>query len=108
MIITLIFKLGAAPLHNWAPDLYANIPTPLTLYMATLAKFGILSFIVSIGPLITEDYLKDVWLLSGILSIIIGSLGLASQWRILRFLAYSAISHIGFLLLTIGDRKSVV
>lgn len=98
ILITFFFKLGAAPLHNWAPDVYDGIPSYLTLWLATISKIGVLLLLIQVSYILDND-LKNVVLLFGSFSLIIGSIGLGSQWKIKRFLAYSSISHIGFLLI---------
>nr|QCQ69082.1 NADH dehydrogenase subunit 2 [Synchytrium taraxaci] len=109
MLITIFFKIGAAPFHNWSPDLLDAIPTVLTSWMATIPKFGILLFLslFSYFWVPTPDLesggipINYFILFIANISILVGSIGLSSQWRIKRFLAYSAISNIGFLLLAL-------
>lgn len=88
-----VFKLAAAPFHNWAPDLYNYIPTPIVLWIALVPKFGLLILQYNLTPLLFSDFLY----LIAIISVIVGSIALNSQYLIKRFFAYSAISHIGFL-----------
>lgn len=88
-----VFKLAAAPFHNWAPDLYNQIPTPIVLWIALIPKFGILVLQYNLTPLLFSDFLYFI----AIISVIVGSIALNSQYQIKRFIAYSAISHIGFL-----------
>jgi NADH-quinone oxidoreductase subunit N len=100
--LTLLFKLGAAPLHTWAPDLYDSIPTEITVYMVVIPKLAVLGFLMVI-----YDQLESLpFTLIGAISLVVGSVGLVGQWRIKRFLAYSAISNLGFLLLTLGTHHS--
>lgn len=96
LFATLILKLGAAPLHHWAPDLYDNIPTSITLWMILIPKLALLGFILQISYQL--QLLELLFIVTGSLSLIVGSIGLCGQWRIKRFIAYSAISHLGFLL----------
>nr|WKF48286.1 NADH dehydrogenase subunit 2 [Synchytrium endobioticum] len=107
MFITIFFKIAAAPFHNWSPDLLDAIPTVLTSWMATLPKYGILLFLVTLANNILpmNQTIASFILFIGLLSILIGSLGLSNQWRIKRFLAYSAITNIGFLLLALGTNQ---
>lgn len=99
IVLTLLFKLGAAPFYNWSPDLYDSIPTPITVWMTTIVKLSLLLFLIQPCIFLLTSSAHSLFLLSGLLSLIVGSLGLSAQWRIKRFLAYSAISHLGFLLL---------
>lgn len=88
-------KQAAAPFHNWAPDLYDAIPTPIVLWIALIPKQGICIQLQNLAPLLL--IFSEFYYVVGIISVIIGSIALGSQWKIKRFLAYSAISHIGFL-----------
>lgn len=103
MLITIFFKIAAAPFHNWSPDLLDAIPTVLTSWMATIPKFGIQLFLSLFSYFLIP--MNFFILFIGNLSILVGSLGLSNQWRIKRFLAYSGISNVGFLLLAQGTNQ---
>lgn len=98
MIITIMFKQGASPFHFWAPDLYDSLPTPILIYTQIIPKIAILIFQYILMPIISKIITFSFINSIAIFSIIIGSIGLISQWKIKRFLTYSAISHIGFIL----------
>lgn len=98
-------KQAAAPFHNWAPDLYDAIPTPIVLWIALIPKQGICIQLQNLAPLLL--IVSDFYYVVGIISVIIGSIALGSQWKIKRFLAYSAISHIGFLQLAYLSQNGV-
>ncbi len=95
---TFVFKQAAAPFHNWAPDLYDNIPTPIAMWFAIIPKFSQQVLLFQLYPMFQQ--IDTFWFIIGSLSLIIGSIGLGSQWKIKRFIAYSAISHLGFILLS--------
>jgi NADH-ubiquinone oxidoreductase chain 2 len=101
-----LFKISAAPFHFWSPDVYDAIPTIVTTFVAIIAKITILVFFVElIYYTSTTDYIytwKNNLLLSSFLSLIIGSVLGLHQVRIKRLLAYSTISHVGFLLLALS------
>jgi NADH-ubiquinone oxidoreductase chain 2 len=112
--IALLFKVAAAPFHNWAPDVYDGVPTIVTTWVAIMPKVAILAFLgefqgfTHLGG--AEETAYRIWpnviLLSALLSLVIGAiLGLA-QYRIKRLLAYSTIAHIGFILLALAIRTS--
>jgi NADH-ubiquinone oxidoreductase chain 2 len=103
MIIGLLFKIAAAPLHNWAPDVYDDSPTIVTIWLTIMPKISILillfeiytqSFGLEIGLFlpnnITYKYVevKNLLLLSSLISLIIGTLVGLAQTRIKRLLAY--------------------
>lgn len=100
ILLSLFFKLAAAPLHMWAPDVYEGSPTIVTAFFAIVPKLGIFG---SILILITGPFLgliiniQELIIISAILSLLIGSLGALNQSKIKRLFAYSAIGHIGFL-----------
>ena len=102
IIITgFLFKISAAPFHFWSPDVYDGVPTIVTTYIAIIAKISI--FVLFIDLLINMDSWVDSWKVvffySSFLSFFIGSVLGLSQYRIKRLLAYSTISHVGFILL---------
>jgi NADH:ubiquinone oxidoreductase subunit 2 (subunit N) len=107
IISSLFFKLSAAPFYNWAPDLYDNLYTNISMWMMIIPKLVIMILIQQfsayffIFPAFGATFPSILFLFSGILSLIIGSIALFSQWNIKRFLAYSSISHIGFILLSL-------
>lgn len=101
--ISLLFKLSAAPFHMWAPDVYEGAPTTTTALLATVPKVAVFSILVQIGPI------TNVVLVCAVLSIVYGAIGALNQTRIKRLLAYSGISHMGFILfgVAIGTFESI-
>ena len=102
---SLCFKFGAAPFHMWVPDIYQGSLISTTILLSTLPKIAV--FIVFLKLyFIPFILLKEVWsdilIFVGMLSIIIGSLFALTQENIKRLLAYSAISNIGFIILSLG------
>lgn len=106
--IGLLFKIAAAPFHNWAPDVYDGVPTLVTSWITVLPKISIIIFITEFYNNIFFQFtaLQSLFLFSAFLSLIIGSILGLNQSRLKRLLAYSSISHIGFLLLAIGTQGS--
>lgn len=102
IIIALLFKLAAAPFHVWAPDVYEGSPSIVTAFFAIVPKLATLGIFYEVltGPFqaILED-LKPFLIASAILSIIVGSLGAINQTKLKRLVSYSAIAHMGFMLL---------
>jgi NADH-quinone oxidoreductase subunit N len=102
---SLCFKFGAAPFHMWVPDIYQGSLISTTILLSTLPKIAV--FIVFLKLyFIPFMLLKHVWsdilIFVGMLSIIIGSIFALTQENIKRLLAYSAISNIGFIILSLG------
>lgn len=103
LIISLLFKLAAAPFHMWAPDVYEGSPTVVTIFFAVVPKIAILYLLYKIlyGPFVAIffPHIQFLLIISGVLSIFIGTFAAIYQNRIVRLMAFSAIAHIGFILL---------
>jgi len=154
MIVGFLFKISAAPLHNWAPDVYDETPTIVTIWLTIMPKISILMLLLELHTQIgfigglnsltinTNGYaellnsisllnfnnsglpeidnisllsplkkiigensiylLKNIFLISSLLSLLLGTVVGLAQTRIKRLLAYSTISHIGFILLALA------
>ena len=102
VVVGLAFKLGAVPFHMWVPDVYEGAPTPVTLFIGTapkLAAFGMLMrLLVDALSGLKADWTEMLVILA-VLSMGIGNVVAIAQTNIKRMLAYSTISHVGFLLL---------
>jgi len=102
IIVGLAFKLGAVPFHMWLPDVYDGAPTSVTLYIATAPKIAAFAMVIRLlvdglhG--LQSDWVQMLAILAA-LSLIVGNLIAIAQTNIKRMLAYSTISHVGFLLL---------
>lgn len=108
----LIFKVGGAPFHLWVPDVYEGAPMIVTGFFAIVPKlaiFGVLLRLLSDIVYHFDTNFLNLFLFSGILSILIGSFGAVMQISIKRLLSYSAISHGGFILyaLSMGVVESI-
>jgi NADH-quinone oxidoreductase subunit N len=106
LLVSLLFKLGLAPLHFWLPDVYEGSPTNVTAFFALVPKVAIL--IITVRLLLEVfypfEYLwKPVLLQTAVISVFIGTLGALHQRRIKRLLAYSTIGHSGFLALALAS-----
>lgn len=102
VIIAILFKIGAAPFHMWLPDVYEGVPTIVTAIYSIVPKIALFALFVKLNiSLMYENsfYFNQILLFSAGLSIVIGTLGALYQSKIKRLLAYSAISHVGFLLI---------
>ena len=108
--IGFLFKVSAAPFHFWSPDVYDAIPTIVTAFVAIIAKISIFILLLqlvyytnnSFYPSGTEMSWTFILLMSSLFSLIVGTVVGLTQFRIKRLLAYSTISHVGFLLLALG------
>jgi len=104
LLVGLLFKIAAAPFHNWAPDVYDGVPTLVTSWLAVLPKISILILMIEIYINIFYQFnsIFTILIISSFLSLLLGSILGLSQYRIKRILAFSTISHVGFLLLALG------
>ncbi len=104
IIIGLAFKLGAVPFHMWVPDVYHGAPTSVTLFIGTvpkLAAFGMVMRLLVDGFEVVHVDWQTMLIVLAMLSIAIGNVIAIAQANLKRMLAYSTISHMGFLLLGI-------
>lgn len=101
-----LFKVSSAPFHFWSPDVYDSLPTIVTTFVTIIAKISIFIFILDIvhyaNGHTSEFTWTDILLISSLLSLIIGTVVGLVQSRIKRLLAYSTISHVGFILLALN------
>jgi NADH-quinone oxidoreductase subunit N len=102
--VGIAFKFGAVPFHMWLPDVYQGARTPVTLYIASAPKLAALALTLRI----LVDGLGDlhgVWqgmiMVLAVLSLLIGNIVAIAQTNIKRMLGYSAISHVGFILMAV-------
>jgi NADH-quinone oxidoreductase subunit N len=102
LVIGIAFKLGAVPFHMWVPDVYQGAPTSVTMFISTVPKIAAVAMLVRLlvdGLGMMQSYWSDLFMMLAILSIALGSIVALLQTNIKRLLAYSTISHIGFVLL---------
>jgi NADH-quinone oxidoreductase subunit N len=104
LVIGIGFKLGAVPFHMWLPDVYHGAPTAVTLFIATAPKIA--AFAMAIRILVdglgdAQQYWQSMLIMLSVLSMIIGNVVAIAQTNLKRMLAYSTISHVGFILLGI-------
>lgn len=104
LVAGLAFKLGVVPFHMWIPDVYQGAPTAVTLFIGSAPKIAAFAFVVRILgaglPNLVADW-QGMLIILALLSMAIGNITAIAQTNIKRMLAYSTISHMGFLLLGI-------
>ena len=109
----LAFKLGVVPFHMWIPDVYQGAPTSVTLFIGSapkLAAFAIVMRLLVNGLITMAADWQAMLIILSVLSMAIGNLAAIAQTNLKRMLAYSAISHMGFMLLgivtgVVGDAR---
>jgi NADH-quinone oxidoreductase subunit N len=103
IVVGVAFKFGAAPFHMWLPDVYHGAPTPVTLFIGSVPKIASFALawrvlIEGLGPVHDTGW-RDMLIVLCVLSLGIGNLVAIAQTNLKRMLAYSTISHVGFILL---------
>lgn len=112
ILLGLLLKIGAAPLHMWAPDAYDGAPTPASAFLATTGKaaaFGMLLRLL-LGPLHdTRPAWEGLVEFAAVASLTVGNLGAVTQASAKRLLAWSSVAHAGYLLLGLaaGNRTGI-
>jgi len=104
LVSGLAFKLGVVPFHMWIPDVYHGAPTSVTLFIGSapkLAAFAIVMRLLVSGLITVAQDWQNMLIILAVLSMAIGNLAAIAQTNLKRMLAYSAISHMGFMLLGI-------
>ena len=100
------FKLGAVPFHMWLPDVYHGAPTAVTLFIGSVPKLAAFAFVIrllvqGLGAEEIQSHWQQMLAVMAVLSLIVGNITAIAQTNIKRMLAYSTISHMGFLLIGI-------
>jgi NADH-quinone oxidoreductase subunit N len=106
LVAGLAFKLGVVPFHMWVPDVYHGSPTAVTLLIGSAPKFA--AFAITMRLLVSGMFMiaegwQSMLMILAVLSVIIGNVVAVAQTNIKRMLAYSAISHMGFMLFGISS-----
>lgn len=101
IVAGIAFKFGAVPFQMWVPDVYQGSPTAITMLIGSVPKFAAFAMTIrllaqGLEPLAVDW--QDMLLMMALLSIVIGNFSAIAQTNLKRMLAYSTVSHIGFLL----------
>jgi NADH-quinone oxidoreductase subunit N len=109
LLVGFAFKVAAVPFHMWTPDVYQGAPTPVTGFMAAVAKAGafaaLLRVLLSSFGSLTADWRPIIYALA-VLSLVVGAVLALRQRDVKRMLAYSSINHAGFILLGVESATS--
>ncbi len=104
LIVALLFKVSAAPFHFWAPDVYQGSPVLVTTFMSTVVKISAFAaflrlFVTCFASL--KEYYEIILIIAAILTLLIGNITAIYQQSVKRMLAYSGISHAGYILIAL-------
>ena len=103
ILVGLGFKLAVVPFHMWTPDVYEGAPAPVTAFIATASKGAVFALVIRYFTLVdihTHTPLFAIFTITVIASMFAGNLLALFQTNVKRILAYSSISHLGYLLVT--------
>ena len=110
IVAGIAFKLGAVPFHMWVPDIYHGASTPATLFIASAPKIAAFAFVMRLLAHGMEGMIAEwqpMLVMLAVASLALGNLVAIAQTNIKRMLAYSTISHMGFLLLGILSASQI-
>ena len=102
IVVAVAFKLGAVPFHMWVPDVYQGAPTSVAAFVGTVPKIAAVVFafrILVTGLGTTVNDWTPMLAILAVASLLVGNLAAIMQSNIKRMLAYSPVSHMGFILL---------
>ncbi len=104
MLIGMSFKVSAVPFHFWAPDVYQGAPTPITAYMSTIVKTGAFAAFFRLFAAcfsgVNQTWSMTLWGIAAA-TLLLSNITAVYQQNVKRMLAYSSISHAGYMLLAI-------
>lgn len=102
--VSLLFKLTVAPFNSWAADVYEGTPSIITLFFNSVPKFSLLVILIKFLRIVFLNFI-EIWqilmIINIILSLIIATFNTFKQYKIKRFLIFSSMTHIGYILLGI-------
>lgn len=104
IVAGIVFKLGGVPFHMWVPDVYQGAPTAVTALVGTSPKIAatVFAFRILVYGLLTQwESWRELLLILGIASLLVGNLAAIMQTNIKRMLGFSTVAHMGFILLAL-------
>jgi len=99
----LLFKFGSVPFHYWVPDVYEGAPTNVTMFFSIMPKIVLSFFFVKLYFYLfnfESEFFSILFFFCGILSVVVGIINAMYQYKIKRFLAFSSITTVGFVLIS--------
>nr|YP_011017621.1 NADH dehydrogenase subunit 2 [Bostrychia tenuissima]WQF69444.1 NADH dehydrogenase subunit 2 [Bostrychia tenuissima] len=105
ILTSFLFKLGSAPFHFWTPDVYEGVSTPMVSFFVMVPKLTLISLMTRFFYTVSLDFLvnqtSSFFLTCALLSTLVGTFGALHQKKWKRFIAYSSMSHVSFLLMNV-------
>jgi NADH-quinone oxidoreductase subunit N len=110
MIVGVGFKLAVVPFHMWAPDVYEGASAPVSAFIATVSKGGVVALLLRLfmmADLFRYQKVMLAFVVIAVLSMLMGNLLALMQKNVKRILAYSSIAHLGYLLVALISGKGI-
>ena len=118
IVLGILMKTASSPFHFWAPDVYDGVPTVVTTWLTLIPKISLLVFVLHVSSNLYSIEISDgTWYTpatwstllatASMLSLIFGTVVGLAQNRVKRLLAYSTISHVGFLLIALSVNTEI-
>lgn len=110
IVLGLLFKVGAAPFHFWVVDVYSGSSLIITAFFAAVPKIAAWVLLLKLSASVLyvfADFFANLFVLTGLFSLIVGAFGAVSQTSLKRILAFSAIAHTGYLLLGVASFQTI-
>jgi NADH-quinone oxidoreductase subunit N len=110
MIVGVGFKLAVVPFHMWAPDVYEGASAPVSAFIATVSKGGVVALLLRLfmmADLFRYQKVMLAFVVIAVLSMLMGNLLALMQKNVKRILAYSSIAHLGYLLIALIAGKGM-
>ncbi len=104
VVVGIAFKLGAVPFHMWLPDVYQGAPAPVTLFIGSVPKLAAVAMVIRLlgdGMPGLQEHWGGMLVILAVASLALGNVVAIAQTNIKRMLAYSTISHVGFILIAL-------
>ena len=104
--VALLFKLAAAPFHMWSPDVYEGSPTPVTAFFSIVPKVALFALLLRLFFFTFHDFIffwQQIFIFCALFSMILGSIGALYQRKIKRFMVYSGITNVGYMLIGLAS-----
>jgi len=110
LVVGFGFKVSSAPFHMWTPDVYQGAPTPVTAFMAVgpkAAAFAALFRVFTQSLPELDSTWEMVLIVVAVLTMVVGNLGAIMQTNVKRLLAFSSVSHVGYILMAVIAKNSI-
>ena len=99
-------KAGLAPMHSWLPDAHSQAPAPVSAmfsgFLLNTALYALMRFIPIVKPVVGVEWVSELLVIFGVLSIVVAAVFILSQNDVKRMLAYCSVEHMGFMALGLG------